>query len=491
MPGSLLGTPLGEPPDPPDPPNVTPNQVTAMSFSTRPVARWLPKAFDRRPVAAPPLCRRKSTRRCPPLRGLALLLITISLIGGCDHSPPAGNQAADTSLKTTAAPDTKTLANPVGTLKLSLRRRQWDQAWEASQIILAQAGVNRTPAIKATDPALTKIEPDTLVLIAQAAHETGRPDQSTSFLRYACQSESFKNPSRVRQTMIAMIGLGPYDGLDFLEQALQAQPDQHETRRWLFDFYIGADDRVSALRHGQTLVLARRFDIGMLKDLSNTERRTLDADPLDEMVTRNPDDKRPLLGAAKSKFDESKFDEAIKLLREIVADHPQHHPSQAFLGQALAASRRFEELETWAAEQTDGIQDYPAYWIALGDWARASDDGPAALRAFAQAAVCGDPEVVQIWTRLATLLPEFAAQNPDVSKQMVTIVNDRAQQLTRFHQLKDRFTRTGEISHWRSPSRWQDWGGCGRPKPGRRSRPRYPKTTPLMSPDFATSWSND
>ncbi|QDV84066.1 ASPIC and UnbV [Stieleria magnilauensis] len=421
--------------------NVTSNRITAMSISTRPVTRWLPQAVGRRPTSVPP------RRRAPSLRGLVLLLVASSLIWGCDRSPPAGDPGGNTPLENTATPGTKTLANPVGTLKLSLRRRQWDQAWEASQIILAQAGVDQTAAIQATDPGLMKIEPDTLALIAQAAHQSGHPDQAAKFLRSACQSESFANPSRVRQTMIAMIGLGQYhDGLDFLEQALLAQPDQHETRRWLFDFYIGADDRVSALRHGQTLVLARRFDIGMLKDLSNTERRTLDADPLDQMVTRNPDDKRPLLGAAKSKFDESKFDEAIKLLREIVTDHPKHHPSQAFLGQALAASRRFEELETWAAEQSDGIQDYPAYWIALGDWARANDDAPAALRAFAQAAVCGDPEVVQIWTRLATLLPEFAARNPDFNKQMVTIVNDRAQQLTRFHQLKDRFTRTGEIS---------------------------------------------
>ncbi|WP_167547059.1 CRTAC1 family protein [Stieleria maiorica] len=436
---------------PPAATNVTSSEITATTCITSQVALCLPKtgrrwqslASDRRSV---------TTARCFTLLLTAVSLLG-SLLGGCDHSPNADNTDGNPASSHADHRDDKPLANPVGTLKLSLRRRQWDQAWAASQVILEQAEKNRSESGSTTDRDLSSIEPETLVLIAQAAHETGRPEQAAEFLRSACESESYQNASRVRQTMIAMIGLGQYyDGLEFLEQALRAQPEQHETRRWLFDFYIGADDRVSAMRHGQTLVLARRFDIGMLKDLSNTERRTLDADPLDQMVTRNPDDKRPLLGAAKSKFDESKFDEAIELLREIVAQHPEHHPSQAFLGQSLAASRRFEELERWAAAQTDGIQAYPSYWIALGDWARANDDGPAALRAFAQAATCGDPDVVQIWTRLATLLPQFidnatvTGKEPAVTKEMVAVVNARAQQLTRFHQLKDRFIRTGEIS---------------------------------------------
>lgn len=384
--------------------------------------------------------------------GCILLCFVSCSILGCNSSTLPDDQAADSSNGGNDVTDSAKLANPVGSLKLALRGRQWGEAWQAAEVVIARDQVNRSDRENVTGDdesgeTLATIPSETLVLIAQAAHQTGRAKQAAEYLRAACANENFQNAGHVRQSIIAMVGVGEfYDGFPFLERALVAQPDQHETRRWLFDFYIGADDRISAIPHGQKLVLARKFDLALLKDLSNTERRTLDSDPLDQMVTRNPDDKRPLLGAAKAKFDESKYDEAINIVREIVAKHPGHHPSQAVLGQALAASRKFDELEKWAAEQSDGIQDYPGYWIALGDWARANNDQPAALRCFAQAANCVDPDVVQIWTRLATLLPEFSETQPLVTDSMISVVNDRAQQLNRFHQLKDRFTRTGEIS---------------------------------------------
>lgn len=378
--------------------------------------------------------------------GLIAFAAIIS-VSGCDQSSRPENPSPDASVGPDGVPREQTLANPVGSLKLALRRRQWDEAWRASEIVLSEAGVDWTDDSNLANLETVEMEPETLTLIAQAAHQTGRPQHSVAFLRLSCRQDGYRNANLVRQTMVAMIGLGQYyDGLDFLELALAAQPEQHETRRWLFDFYIGADDRVSAIPHGHFLVRARQFDVGLLKDLSNTERRTLDSKPLEEMVTRYPDDKRPRLGSAKARFDESKFDETIDILNEIIANHPDHHPSQAVLGQALSAARRFEELQSWAAVQTDGIQDYPGYWIALGDWSRANDDQAAALRSFAEAANCVDPDVVQIWTRLATLLSEAAPNESLVTKELIATVNDRAQQLNRFQQLKDRFTRTGEIS---------------------------------------------
>ena len=384
---------------------------------------------------------------CHCVRLFSLVVLAcgvVFLVSGCDQSSRPPGQA---EMSTADKPSPAKLANPVGSLKLALRGQRWDEAWSAAEVVLKESESKGSGGAEGGARPYQDIKPETLALVAQAAHQVGRTEQSAEYLRLACMNESFANPMRVRQSVIAMIGIGQfYDSFDFLEEALAAQPKQHETRRWLFDFYIGADDRVSAVEHGQRLVLERQFDLTLLKDLSNTERRTLDADPLDQMVSRNPDDKRPLLGTAKTKFDEAKFDEAVEILSEIVAAHPEHHPSQAVLGQALAAGRRFDELEDWAASQTDGVQDYPGYWIALGDWARSKDDFASALRCFAQAANCGDPEVVQIWTRLATLLAGYAETDPEMAEQLQRVVNERAQQLSRFHQLKDRFNRTGEIS---------------------------------------------
>jgi tetratricopeptide (TPR) repeat protein len=368
-----------------------------------------------------------------PLAAAMLIFATLSLLSGCQPSGP-GEESGSPSA------ETREFANPVGSMKIAMRNRNWQEAWAAAEYILNQAE---------SESSEKTIEPDTLILIAHAAHQTGRPEQAATLLERACIANDYADPKRVQQTFIAMVGVGQfYEGMELLEEALRRHPDQLENRRWLFDFYIGADDRVSAIPHGQQLIRARKFDLQLLLAISNTERRTLDAKPLDQMVERNPDDKRPLLGTAKTKFDENKLSEAIEILREITASHPEHHPSQAVLGQALAAAGRYAELEQWAAQQTPGIERYPGYWIALGDWARARSTPGAAVRAFAEATRSGDPDVIQIWTRLATLLPAFNASESSlkIDNATLTQVNERAQQLSRFNQLKDRFNRTGAIS---------------------------------------------
>ncbi|WP_161604792.1 FG-GAP-like repeat-containing protein [Roseiconus nitratireducens] len=335
------------------------------------------------------------------------------------------------------------LINPVGTLKLAIRERRWEKAWTVTGYLLRE---DSGAASEENGPS-PSFEADTWALMGRAAHETGHLQEAAEYLCRACEVESFATPMRVRQAVIALVGVGRfYDGLAFLERAIAAQPDQTENRRWLFDLYAGADDRISAIPHGKQLIRSRLFDVELLVTLSNTEMRRLEADPLEEMVQRNPDDLRPRLGTAKSEFDDGDYDEAIKILREITSKHPDYHPAQAILGQALAADGRSGEVEQWAAEQTAGIEDYPGYWIAIGDWARGRGDLESALRAFGQATQCPDPDVVQVWTRLATLLPQINGSKQQIPEATVQAVNERAKQLSRFRQLKDRFERTGKIS---------------------------------------------
>ena len=138
---------------------------------------------------------------------------------------------------------------------------------------------------------------ETIAKVARIAHETGKPDVAAELLVKSCRAESFKNAVRVQQAMIAMIGVGRlHEGMEMLEEAIQKQPLQHETRRWLFDFYMGTENRNAGVPHGRFLVRHRKFDLELLQSLSNTERRTQETQPLDEMTSRNPDDKRPLLG---------------------------------------------------------------------------------------------------------------------------------------------------------------------------------------------------
>ncbi|MEM6474461.1 MAG: FG-GAP-like repeat-containing protein, partial [Planctomycetota bacterium] len=151
------------------------------------------------------------------------------------------------------------------------------------------------------------------------------------------------------------------------------------------------------------------------------------------------------LGLAKVKFDQRKFEDAEAILREIVEAHPDHHPTQVVLGQTLVASGKLDAFENWVSKQTDGVQLYPGYWIALGDWARKRDEPRAAIRCFLEAGRSEDPDRLQVWARLATLLQQMG-QDAAVDNAVVQAIQQRSALISRFDSRLDRFTRTGSIS---------------------------------------------
>ena len=298
---------------------------------------------------------------------LVLSFLAAILLVGC-YSPPSP-APFQSSVLSQAERD-----NAAGTLKLAMRRHNWEKAWNAAEILLDERSLDHSTGLGSEEASKSNSMPPISArnwsLMAQVAHETNRLSTAANFLTRACHAERYENPQRVQQTMVAMIEAGMlFDGTDFLALALKENPGSDQIRRLLFDLYMGAENRVAAMPLGMELVLARQFDTNLLLALANTERRTDDPEPLEQVVQRNPKDRRPLIGVARVSFDTSKFDEAIKLLVEIIETHPDFFPAQALLGQAYAASGQFDEIRSWADQQNDGIQYYPGYWIALGDWA--------------------------------------------------------------------------------------------------------------------------
>ncbi len=350
------------------------------------------------------------------LDAIKLALLSVLLLGGCSSKSPSGGVAAQPE-------------NPLRALRAAVRKQQWQQAWELSDAV----------RIEHADDA------DVIATLARVAHENDKPEAAADLLAEACRVESFAQGARVLQAMIAMIGVGRlHEGMEMLEEALQYQPQQHETRRWLYDFYMGTENRLAGVPHGRFLVRERRFDLQLLLALSNTERRTQDADPLDEMTSRNPDDKRPLLGAAKAQFDEGDYEKSIVTLRSIVAAHDDYLPAQTLLGRALAAAGRHEEFEQWAATQDSEIEKYGGYWIGVGDWARSRQQVAAAARAYWEATQ-RDPDVMESWSKLSTALEQLPADEA-LSAETLERIKIRVNLLSTFNQLKNRFERTGSIS---------------------------------------------
>ena len=338
------------------------------------------------------------------------------LIAGCGKAEPSAG--------------VKLPPRPLRSMKNAIRKGDWQAAAEYSDAVLE----------KHAD------EPDTIALVAQVVHSNGDVSRAADLLVRACEAESFSNSARIQQTMVALIGVGKlYDGIDMLEEAIATHPDDLETRRWLYDFYMGTENRQQGLIHGQMLVRARKFDLELLTTLSNTERRTLDVKPLDEMTSRNPDDQRPLVGDAKIKFDEGDYGDAIELLESIVEQHPEYVPAQTLLGRSLAAAGRMDALVRWAEKQQPPVAASPDYWLALGDWSRAHNDAAEATRAYWEATQT-DPDLLEAWSKLSQSIQTLPAGAIDLDQAMQKAIQRRATLLSQFNQLKSRFERSGSIS---------------------------------------------
>ncbi len=351
--------------------------------------------------------------------GLATLFVALMVLG-CSKEPT-----------TTAKPAEADPPNPYRAMKAAVRKGQWKEAWKHSEAVL----VNHPD------------EPEVLAAVARIAHENQEPDKAADLLVAACRAESFRQSKRVQQAMVGLIGVGRlHEGMLMLEDAVAAQPDQHETRRWLYDFYMGTENRLAGLEHGRTLVRNRQFDLELLLELSNTQRRSLDADPLVEMTKRNPNDKRPQLGPAKTSFDEGDYEKAIETLGEIVAAHPDYGPAQSLLGRCLATVARWDEYEAWIDGQTSEIEAYPNYWISLGDWASAKQQPAAAARAYWES--CRrDPDIEESWLKLGKTLRLLRDNGGAViADDELLMIENRTSLLSKLNQEKHRFTRTGKIS---------------------------------------------
>jgi tetratricopeptide (TPR) repeat protein len=324
---------------------------------------------------------------------------------------------------------TDVVRQPLEAFREEASMGRWDEAWAYSNSVESQHGKDA----------------EVLADLARVAYASKHPDDATRLLMAACRAENFEDEKRVGQAVVAATSIGKlFDAMDFLAEVVEAQPDQLDSRRLLFDLLIGVEDRIQALPHGRHLVNKRRFDFELLTAISNTEKRTIDAVPLLEMVKRNPSDKRPLIGEAKTAYDRGAFEEAIKVTKEILRTHPDDIRSAMLLGQALVSLGRYDELYPWAKSLRGAYQDHPSYWTIIGDWSTQREQNQEAARAYWEATK-RDVDALANWVRFRKLIQQL----PDsftVPAATIVSVDQRIDQLSRFYQAKEQFTKTGNRS---------------------------------------------
>lgn len=320
-------------------------------------------------------------------------------------------------------------SNSLAAMQAAAREGQWAEAFERSDEVLLQHPEDA----------------DVMSEVARVAFFADKPKLAAELLSDAFVAEGFEHESRGLQAVVALIGVGKLnDGIELLERAIASRPSHVELRRWLFDFYIGTEDRLAAYPHGQYLLKHRNFDADLLVALASMPRQSLDRTPLDQMVERNPDDLRPWLGRAKNLFDQGKYQESIDLLDQILAQHLKSLTTTALKARVLAASSQFDSLVAFLKTVSVETRQYPDYWIAVGDLARSQEEHEMAIRAYWEA-TRRDPNVTEAWSKLANLLLSEDGASAIPANQ-IQAVYERSQNLNRLDRLVERFDQTGRDS---------------------------------------------
>ncbi|WP_442510647.1 FG-GAP-like repeat-containing protein [Novipirellula sp. SH528] len=319
-----------------------------------------------------------------------------------------------------------TTDEPLRSMQSAMRNGQWTEAWALSPAVLSQH----------PDDA------DAIATVAKVAHQNEKRQVAADLMIAACHAEDFENSVRVQETIAGLAASGRvYDAIDLLDKCVDRHPLYHPIRRMLFNFYSGVEDHVHSVPHGRFLVRHRQFDLPLLLALCSDEVRTESADPLTEMARRHSEDKRPLIAEAKIQYDLGKRDDAASLLDEILRFHPRYAPALALKCRVLLDQTRDDEFVKLAKMCGNEIDPYPAYWIAMGDFASSQQQDAEATRAYWEA-TRRDADVREAWVKLSTSLRRLGNSKSGLDAEAINEIENRAIELSRLSELKLSITRS-------------------------------------------------
>ena len=351
----------------------------------------------------------------------ALAAFLLFLIIGCDRVEPS----IEPSLDRTSVPD-----DPLARMRLAVHDQDWQAASRLSNAVLTRY----------------HDDADAISLVARIAHKNEKPNVAADLMIDACHAESYDNSTRLEQTMAALLAVGRlHECMDVFDSALQLNPDNHKIRRILYDMCWGTEDRPRAIPHGQILVRERQFDLLLLLSLSNTESRTDGAKTFVEIASRNSRDNRPLVAEAKLQIGRGNFKAASKLLHSVLDLHPNHLPALALLCRVLIDLDDYENFALIAQAEHEGIEEYPEFWLAMGDWCLHHQQTLAAARAYWEATQ-RDADIREAWLKLSTSLKQSDESSLKIDAVPADAIDRRVLLLTRFSQTKSRFENSGRNS---------------------------------------------
>ncbi|MBS0261188.1 MAG: VCBS repeat-containing protein [Planctomycetes bacterium] len=278
-------------------------------------------------------------------RGICVAALLLWLVAGC--SAPTSAEKLRQARRAVAE------QNPTGARELLESIPVKDEAWGEAQVFLAE--------------------------IAQGE---GRIDQALE--RLAAVPRDGSPISATAQQALADLHFGQrslYQVADCLEYVVRQQPDNFRAQTHLAYAYSRCGLRYRAQPYLLVLVQKGYREVKDLVMLTAPERRGDEQEFLRQASFANPTDALIGYGLAQEEFEDKKFDDAERRLRNIVLRHPEFAEAQALLGELLLDGD-LPELQDWHSRLPFGVQNHPQIWYVRGLWARRLNQSQVAARSF-------------------------------------------------------------------------------------------------------------
>ncbi len=299
---------------------------------------------------------------------------------------------------------------------------------------------NYEDAWRLSDQLLIRANGDPIVLafVAEVAFKSGRKSIAADLLVDAARVHGLGDVAKLNTALTGLLSAGRlFDGLELLREAVLVHPNHSELRRLLVDLLVATEQHSEASAHREALIRQRAVDLELLLMNRRYDRRTEEVDSLSQMMERNADDRRPLIGAAKRKLGAGDYDDAIDLLEQITAKHGEFVTAQAMLGRSLVGSGEYERLASWFNQLPLSMSLESDYWLTLGDWAMQRGDPELASQSYGRAAKLA-VDRLDAWNKLVQAISSLPPNERIVSAEL-DLVEDRATLLAKLILAYDRF----------------------------------------------------
>ena len=150
-----------------------------------------------------------------------------------------------------------------------------------------------------------------------------------------------------------------------------------EGRRW-----EASEQFFGTVRYG---VFAGETTMEDLLLLANFEAPFENNPIMDQAIETMPDDPIPLLGRVLTHYIFNRYEEGMKICRDVIAKSPEEAQAQMWLGRGLIDSDQLAKVPAWNAKVPENANEFPGIWHIRGVWAEKVGQKKAAARCFWEA----------------------------------------------------------------------------------------------------------